>query len=113
MKFLLVLAALFISFSSYAANFQCVGTEPFWGGTLSKEKVNFTIMGMSATNEPVYSYQNAAGTSGTFALSVKTKTSTSVLINQECSDGMSDTVYSHHIVFDNGKNIYYGCCSIK
>lgn len=114
MKYFILLAALFASCNTIkASEFKCVGTEPFWGGTLSKSEVLFSILGSSSITEDVLSVQNAQGTSGYFAVVFKTNTSTVSIINQECNDGMSDVKYSHHVLFDNGKKIYYGCCSLK
>ena len=47
-----------------------------------------------------------------FATVTKTKYATLTTVMGECSDGMSDEVYSHHAVFDIGGAVLAGCCDM-
>lgn len=113
MKKLIVLMSIILSFSTMAADYSCFGTEPFWGLKLTNESVEFSSpMDDSVATEAVASKTNAIGYADDFAFIVKTdKGSLASVTTGECSDGMSDNVYSKHITYVNGDNVFYGCCN--
>lgn len=110
-KTILTLALTLSSFAAMA-DYRCAGTEPFWGGTITSNNVTMTTLGESQLNEKIESLKSARGYVSDVAFIVKTKNSTSTLVKESCNDGMSDKVWSHHIVFDDGTTVLYGCCSV-
>ncbi|MBC7713267.1 MAG: hypothetical protein H7177_08005 [Rhizobacter sp.] len=114
MKKLIILLSLAMSVSAMAASdFSCGGTEPFWDLTIKGDTVtyNAVMSDDSIKTEQVTSRVNAAGTQEDYAVIVKTETTSSTILAGECSDGMSDTVYSHNIILTTGDQVLVGCCN--
>jgi uncharacterized membrane protein len=113
MKKLIALLALTASVSTMAGDLSCGGTEPFWGLEIKGEKVIFSNPYMeSVTTEKVTLKQEAANTNSDFAFVLTTESgATATVITGECNDGMSDTIYSKHIIYKNAEDVLYGCCN--
>lgn len=112
MKKMIVILALSCSFTAMAnTSYQCFGTEPFWGMELVDNKLVLDLFDETKNTETVLSRDTAAGMANEFAFIAKTKNSTATIVTGECSDGMSDNVYSHHVVYTDGKVVLYGCCN--
>jgi len=111
MKKSLVILSLICSFSAMAdSGYKCFGTEPFWGMELTQNKLIFGLFPEDRTVEDVLSKEIAQGTGEDYAFVVTTKNATATVIAGECSDGMSDKIYSHHVVYKNSTATLYGCC---
>lgn len=109
-KVFLVLLFLF-SLNIFAqSELRCFGTEPFFSASITENTFAFTLIGLDGISLPIESKTNAHGTRD-FAYKVKSQGVEASIITGECNDGMSDRVYSHHILIEIGKNIYYGCCN--
>jgi uncharacterized membrane protein len=101
-----------------APGFECTGTEPFWGLTISGsksmkfsspeiEKENFVpVSPITIEDGMAYIYNTTSKlTKGAVVVTV---------IKSSCSDSMSDTEYDYTVVVDRVKEKYglYGCCRI-
>lgn len=114
MKKLILIALASLSMASaMASTLQCSGTEPFWGVRVEKGMLMYSDPVSRTRPVKVLSRTEAAGFSEGFAFVIKTKSSSLTVISGECSDGMSDNIYSHHAVYDRGGVILAGCCDIK
>jgi uncharacterized membrane protein len=113
MKTIITFFALSLSISAMAeSDFSCAGTEPFWGLNLIGSEISLTTPATeSAVTEAVTSRTNASGTQEDFVFVATTATATATILSGECSDGMSDEIYSHHIVYNTGDLVLYGCCN--
>ncbi|RPJ74481.1 MAG: hypothetical protein EHM20_10525 [Alphaproteobacteria bacterium] len=114
MKKMIALLALTSSLSSMAASdYTCSGTEPFWNLKLEGSKMTFSaaMEDESTTVNEVISRTGAAGMALDFAFVAKTEDAAATIITGECSDGMSDAIYSNHIVYTTGDLVLYGCCN--
>ena len=113
MKTIIALLALTLSVSAMAADYSCGGTEPFWDLEIQGNTLTFNKMMDEGTAKPeeILSRVNAHGTGHEFAFVVKTEKSTATIITGECSDGMSDNVYTNHIMLTTGDQVLYGCCN--
>lgn len=101
-----------LSFSALADNnYKCFGTEPFWGMELVNNSLVLDLFDETKTSEEVISRETAAGMANEFAFIAKTKNSSATIVTGECSDGMSDEIYSHHVVYTDGRAVLYGCCN--
>ena len=60
----------------------------------------------------ILSTREAAGMPAGYATVTKTRYASLTTVKGECSDGMSDEVYSHHAVFDVNGVVLYGCCNM-
>jgi uncharacterized membrane protein len=110
MKTLISLSLLFCSFSTSAATFSCVGTEPFWGAKITDKGVHYSDP-VSKEHLKITSKKNAIGFAEGASFVVKTKYTSTAVAMGECSDGMSDEVYSHTIVMEKGGVVLSGCCN--
>lgn len=109
MKKLIVLLVMSLSGSVMATEFSCIGTEPFWGLKITNTHVTLSRENVSKT-EPVLSKISAIGATDNFAFVVTSVSGTATVIRGECSDGMSDKLYSHHTVLKSGPIVVAGCC---
>lgn len=109
-----ILLAAFATNSFAASNWQCVGTEPFWGATILDTKIVFASPELERPDSSsIVSRQTAAGVGPDFAFVIKTKNLSATVVSGACTDGMSDTEYTHHIVIDRGNTrVLYGCCNL-
>lgn len=114
MKKVIALLALTLSMTAMAdTSLSCFGTEPFWSLKIEENKTVFTDFSTDTTEEKteeVISNTPAAGTADGYAFVVKTENATANVVLGECNDGMSDNVYSHHILYTTGSQVLYGCC---
>jgi uncharacterized membrane protein len=114
MKKTIALLAFAFSLTAFAgSDYSCMGTEPFWGLELvgNKVSVNFPLGDDGIETEAVVSRTEAAGYSEGVAFVVKTGTASATIVAGECSDGMSDQIYTNHIVYTKGDSVFYGCCN--
>lgn len=114
MKKIIALLTLTLSLTAMAdTNYTCFGTEPFWDLKIEDDKVIFNGIFNDETTktEEIISKTQASGTNLDFAFVVKTTTTSSSVITRDCSDGMSENVYSKEIVFSSGDQVLYGCCN--
>jgi uncharacterized membrane protein len=114
MKKLILLTTFILSFSAMAStDYSCFGTEPFWGlsitGNVMTSELN--LENESNKSEEVVSRQTAIGVGLDYVLVVKTATASATIVTGECSDGMSDTIYTNHIVYNSQNTVLYGCCN--
>lgn len=115
MKTLLLLLTMFASTSAMAIDYHCSGTEPFWGLGTNGNQLTYEYFGEEEIKrtEKITSKKLMAARPESFGAVLKTKNVTATIIsNDQCSDGMSDTVYSHSIVLDirNLPMALEGCC---
>ena len=111
MKTTIALILLTLSASSFASEYECFGTEPFWGAKITKTELSIDDFETQSTSK-IMSRETAAGVGEDYAFIVRTKDQTASVIAGECNDGMSDNIYSHHIMIDNvGGRVVYGCCN--
>jgi uncharacterized membrane protein len=114
MKKTIALLAFAFSLTAFAgSDYSCMGTEPFWGLELvgNKVSVNLSLGDDEIKTEAVVSRIQAAGYSDGVAFVVKTGSASATIVLGECSDGMSDQVYTNHIVYTKGDAVLYGCCN--
>lgn len=98
------------------ATFNCFGTEPFWGVTLSPKaselsdpdsKSKLTVErvqpAMARFFPLLYRLRNEKGQS----------LRASIAHQQWCSDGMSDYDYAFQVLLSDDENFHEGCCFLK
>jgi len=114
MKTIIALLALAFSVSSATASeYECFGTEPFWGAKITDSHISVDNF-ESKFSEKITSRETAAGVGDEYAFVVKTKKLSASVITGECNDGMSDNIYSHHIILEGADSFsrpLYGCCN--
>lgn len=96
-----------------ASDFSCFGTEPFWGLKITDKAIYLDTFEETKTKEEILSKQTAAGVGEEYAFVVKTNESTISVITGACNDGMSDNIYSHHVIYTNSQSTLYGCCQLS
>jgi uncharacterized membrane protein len=116
-KLLIFIVLTFSAISSHANTFNCGGTEPFWDATINidtglvkiKDPTNLNGIKIQTTIIP------ALGTTPYFAFIAKGKdVLLAVVGNETCSDGMSETKYTHSIMMIGyNKEPFTGCCKQK
>lgn len=116
MKKLIVLTLAFVSMNSFAGlnGYECLGTEPFF--SLSIKGKNITLNDtVKVSKMTVDAPLNAVGMSEGYVTVYKNKKAdiNLTIVTGECSDGMSDNTYGHHMVFTKGATVLYGCCEAK
>lgn len=112
-KIIIALTIALSSTAAMAANYSCIGTEPFWGLKMVGSKMIFASPELERpTISSIDSKRSAAGVGPEFAFVVKSGKTTATVVTGACTDGMSDTEYTHHIVVDRGnESVLYGCCN--
>ncbi len=110
MKKFIALLALTASLSAMATDYKCVGTEPFWSLKITETQMSLDMEDVVRT-ESVQSKIQAAGMADEFAFVVTSASGSATVISGECSDGMSDNIYSHHVVVKAGPMVLAGCCN--
>lgn len=98
---------------SPATAYRALGTEPFWGLDISAEGLRFTTPddpdGMRfAPAEPVRSGDTLRWTSAAAGASLEAR-----IWPGECSDNMSDKVWTHTSVVQLGATSYSGCAEVQ
>lgn len=116
MKSLLVLLAMTFSVSAMATDYTCSGTEPFWGMSIKGDKLSYEYFGETEVNktEKILSKKLMAARPEAFGVVAKTRKATAtIVLNDQCSDGMSDQTYSHSVVLDIKAlpMVLEGCCN--
>jgi uncharacterized membrane protein len=106
------------SLSTSGKNFVCSGTEPFWSMQIKESDVTLSDP-EKKTEYKIGMIKTPAGTGegyvSVFMLHREAGSGADVVIRREqkgCSDGMSDTVYTHSVVFA-GDVVMTGCCNVK
>ncbi len=111
MKKYFALICLVFSMSSFAkTNLACFGTEPFFSAAVTSDSLYFNLIGDEELEEKIISKTNAQGTRE-FAFTVKSNNLSVSVITGDCNDGMSDRIYSYHLLLEKGDQVYYGCCN--
>lgn len=113
-KLLLVLTLSVFSLSSFAADINCGGTEPFWSASVKNGILKYNDPTVDkAVSLKVIEVKDAAGyTPGNIQV-IKTKFTRLSLVLGQCNDGMSDEVYSHHAIYEKDGVVFGGCCNVK
>jgi uncharacterized membrane protein len=93
--------------------YRALGTEPFWGLHIGPAELRFTTPddpeGMRfASAEPVRSGDTLMWTSGAAGASLEAR-----VWPGECSDNMSDKVWTHTSVVQLGATTYHGCAELQ
>ncbi len=96
--------------------FQCAGTEPFWGVTLSPkdaemsdpdQKSKLTVErvqpSLARMFPLLYRLRNEKGQS----------LRATITHQQHCTDGMSDYDYAFQVLLSDDENLFEGCCVIR
>ncbi len=113
MKKLIVLTLALVSMNSFAGlkGYQCSGTEPFFSLSIKGKNISLNDT-VKTTKMTVDAPLNATGMSEGYVTVYKNKKAdiNVTIVNGDCSDGMSDNTYSHHMVFTKGTTVLYGCC---
>ena len=112
-KSILALVLALSATAGLASEYSCFGTEPFWGAKITKSELMVDDF-ENQSSEVITSKNTAIGVGEEYVFVVKTKNKSMTVVTGECSDGMSDTIYSHHAVLDLGNNkVFYGCCNVQ
>lgn len=116
MKTLIALLTLTASVSSMAVDYKCSGTEPFWGTSIKGDKLSYDYYGEIEINktEKIISKKLMAARPEIFGVVAKTRKATAtIILNDQCTDGMSDQTYSHSVVLDIKAlpMVLEGCCN--
>jgi uncharacterized membrane protein len=88
--------------------YRVVGTEPFWGVQVEGDRLHFTTMEDQAGKHLTGSHTvrddgiRYVGSDNGTAFTLD-------LVREQCSDGMSDTVYAFKASFRYGTTDYNGC----
>jgi uncharacterized membrane protein len=96
--------------------FQCAGTEPFWGVTLSPkdaemsdpdQKSKLTVERVQPSVARLfpllYRLRNEKGQS----------LRATITHQEHCTDGMSDYDYAFQVLLSDEENLFEGCCRIR
>lgn len=121
LQLLATLALITISNSAWASNYRCVGTEPFFNIVIdpSSKKLRYsTPTNVDGTVYAITKSLQADGLqTGNVFMFKGTKSNVSATLTHSniagnaCSDGMSDTAYTYHLVFNRNLSVQYGCCN--
>ncbi|MEA9355275.1 hypothetical protein SHI21_03645 [Bacteriovorax sp. PP10] len=117
MKNLILLLAMSFSVSAMAVDYTCSGTEPFWGMSIKGDKLSYDYYGEVEVNktEKILSQKFMAARADDFGVVAKARKATAtIVLNDQCSDGMSDQTYSHSAVLDIKAlpMVLEGCCNV-
>lgn len=121
LRALTALTFAFLSAPAWAATYRCVGTEPFFNvdiNTTTHRLRYRTPTNLSGTLYAITNPLQAEGiqTGNVFMLKGTRSNISATLMHRNiagraCSDGMSDTAYTYHLVFNRSFNVRYGCCN--
>lgn len=103
MKFLILFLAMSLSTPAMAIDYMCSGTEPFWGMKIEGHKLSYEYYGEEEVKktEIILSKKLMAARPESFGVVAKSKKATAtIVLNDQCSDGMSEETYSHSVVLD-------------
>lgn len=93
-------------------SYQCVGNEPFWSVTLDPAGISFQMIDEPPALYP-YSAPKSKGTELLFESAYRQSRITVLLIQESCSDGMSDANYPFSARIEKDGKVYKGCAFIK
>jgi uncharacterized membrane protein len=114
MKTTIALMALAFSMATASASeYSCFGTEPFWGAKITDTQISVDNF-ETTTTAPITYRETAAGVGDEYAFVVKSEKLSASIITGECSDGMSENVYTHHVILEGADSYsrpFYGCCN--
>ncbi|AXX99252.1 COG3650 family protein [Profundibacter amoris] len=98
----------------------CGGTEPFWGLSINNQTAQFDMMGESPrTYTPIWEDIPSGMQAVSYAVKMQGNGEdiTAIISRNQCSDGMSDSVYGFRIDVilsgQSGNRYYTGCCSLN
>ena len=116
MKKLILLVTMSLSVSAMATDYKCSGTEPFWGMSIKGDKLSYDYYGEVEINktEKILSKKLMAARPEAFGVVAKTrKVTATIVLNDQCTDGMSEETYSHSVVLDVKAlpMVLEGCCN--
>lgn len=103
MKILILFLTMFLSTPAVAIDYLCSGTEPFWGMKIEGHKLSYEYYGEEEVKKTgkILSRKLMAARPESFGVVAKTKKVTAtIVLNDQCSDGMSEETYSHSVVLD-------------
>ena len=120
----LILIGACVSFSSIAfssvverTKYECSGTEPFFNLEVKNKTIKFTFDTTETYTQT--SKSSFVGYTANFAKAITgfrkdandniEEISVSIL-NQSCSDGMSEYIWSHQAVIQKGDQFLFACC---
>lgn len=123
MKTIVAAAALLASATAAAAqqatSLKCVGTEPFWGLTITANAMWFADMDEKRTDLAPVRPRNAIGRPPDLVRVYQTRRTkdgaTVTLVvkrnHERCTDNMSDKEFAYDAVYITPDGVYQGCCS--
>lgn len=95
-----------------AQNYQALGTEPFWSLEVLPGKLIYTSP-ETQSGVVIAARLSNAGKQLRYSGEMDGKNVMLTIERGECSDGMSDTVYSHKASFTWGDRTEQGCARLK
>jgi uncharacterized membrane protein len=103
-----------------STEYKCSGTEPFWGLEIGGTVGKFTSPEDADTPIRVKKTRTGSGTRADYLTvfegrigRARGRPMTVVVRGDSCSDGMSDTIYSHAATLITPSTVYVGCCQKK
>ena len=88
---------------------RLVGTEPFWGATISETRITLSGVDRPETSFPA-GERRVTGAGASWSTRSPTGTTLHVdLVRETCSDGMSDRVYPFRAAVHYGAETLNGC----
>jgi uncharacterized membrane protein len=96
-----------------AQNFRVVGTEPFWGMTVTNRSITFEALGLGKRTFRYIPPTPAAGKPADLVRVYQLGAGNTLILQKvdNCSDGMSDKNYPYSALFINGGRVWSGCAS--
>lgn len=111
-----VLAQSRTNATTKAEEFTALGTEPFWGISISKSGIVYSPADGAKQKFAYVAPLQAAGRPADYVRVYRFKdraNSVLILKKNTCSDGMSDNVYPYSATFMQGSFILEGCARRK
>lgn len=94
-------------------NFDCSGTEPFWGVNIKPSSFIFKHESDTIHLTPV----NPIHSGNTLTYNTKSipdnKLVTITIKHMNCSNGMSDQTFHYHVTYKMDNQSFEGCCETK
>lgn len=110
MKKMITILALVLSASAMAdIDYACVGKMPSWNFKIAGDTATFSNDKTTKT-EKIAKRISAVNSILDYAFYVSTASGSASILAGECSDGLSDDVYSHQILYKTGDTVLTGCC---
>jgi uncharacterized membrane protein len=92
-------------------HFKGIGTEPFWSFYIHQDTFMFTQL-QDKIDTTYFTLQHIEQTPTSYSLELKdeqNKMGKLEIIKQNCSDGMSDNLYTFKVTFTHNNNLLNGC----